>query len=82
MRTRPYTYQETEDMFINHAVVAQKAAEPALHITQQPQDAIAAWENHCKWHLKVNGLGCDITNDEMCKHWFIMGYNAATASVR
>jgi len=40
------------------------------------RDAIAAWENHCKQHLKGNGPACDITNNEMCKHWFIMGYNA------
>ena len=45
------------------------------------RDAIAAWLNHCKWHLKMNGPACDITNDEKCKHWFIMGYKAATAPV-
>ena len=44
--------------------------------TNSARDAIAAWENHCKQHLKGNGPACDITNDEMCKHWFIMGYNA------
>lgn len=45
------------------------------------RDAIAAWENHVKWHLKMNGPGCDISKNEMCKHWFVMGYNAATAPV-
>ena len=45
------------------------------------RDAIAAWENHVKFHLKMNGLGCDISKNGMCKHWFVMGYNAATAPV-
>lgn len=49
--------------------------------TNSARDAIAAWENHCKWHLKMNGPGCGIENDGKCKHWFIMGYNAATAPV-
>ena len=37
-------------------------------------NAIIAWENHVKKHLKMNGPACDIAKDEKCKHWFIMGY--------
>lgn len=49
--------------------------------TNNSRDEIAAWLNHCKLHLKMNGPSCDITSDEICKHWFIMGYKAATLPV-
>lgn len=49
--------------------------------TNTKRDAVTAWDNHCKSHLKMNGLGCDISKNELCKYWFIMGYNVATAPI-
>ena len=63
----------------SHAVL--KTAVLAQQMHNNERDAIAAWLNHCKWHLKMNGAGCDISSDGKCKHWFIMGYKAATAPV-
>ena len=56
-----------------------KIAVLAQQTPNNERDAIAAWLNHCTQHLKMNGPGCDVTNDGKCKHWFIMGYKAATA---
>jgi hypothetical protein len=49
--------------------------------TNSERDANAAWEERVKLHLERNGIMCDISTDEKCKHWFILGFQAASAPV-
>jgi hypothetical protein len=40
------------------------------------ENAEIEWKKHVEKHLKMNP-GCDISKNEMCKHWFILGFIAA-----